>query len=115
MKLCKAISEAGSEEIVFFLTTAYIEALQHAKCASALPVHLTTLPLGGICDLKRRRDVLQVLIAMYYAEQQATGSELEEAREIFETALERLRTLNAPRNDGPLYVEPDVHVCQALL
>lgn len=105
MKVCKAMNEARSEDVVFFLTTAYIEALQHAECASALPVHLTTLPLGGMCDLKRRRDVLQALIAMYYPEQHATGSELQEAHEVFETALQRLRVLNARRNDGPFYGE----------
>ena len=62
MKVCEAMDEASSEHVVLFLATAYIEALQHAKCASALPAHLTTLPLGGVSDLKRRRDVLQALI-----------------------------------------------------
>jgi len=102
MKVCKAMSEASSEHVVFFLTTAYIEALQHAECARALPVHVTTLPLGGLSDLKRRRDVLQALIAMYYPEQHAAGSELQEAQEVFDTALQRLRALNARGNDGPL-------------
>lgn len=94
MTLCKAMNEASSERVVFFLTTAYIEALQHSDCARALPAHLTTLPFDGMGDLRRRRDVLQALIAMYYPEQHATGSVLEEAQEVFEAALERLRTLN---------------------
>ncbi len=100
MKVCKAMREAKSEHVVFFLTTAYIEALQHAKCAAALPVHLTTLPIGGVQDLKRRRDVLQALIAMYYPEQHGAGSEMEEAHAVFDTALQRLRVLNAHANDA---------------
>jgi hypothetical protein len=104
MRLSKAMSEAVSEEVVFFLTTAYIEALQVADCANALPLHLTTLPLDGMSDLKRRRDVLQALIAMYYPESHTSGNELMEAQEVFETALQRLRALNAHRNDSPLQV-----------
>ena len=97
MRLCRAMNYASSDYVVFFLTTAYIEALQHADCASALPTHLTTLPLDGMRDLKRRRDVLQALIAMYYPEQHASGSVLEEAQEVFETALRRLRALSVAR------------------
>jgi hypothetical protein len=95
MQLCKAISEAGSEDAVFFLTTAYIEALQHASCASALPLQLTIMPLKGIRDLRRRFDALHVLIAVHYSRTHATRSELEEAHEVFATALQRLCALNA--------------------
>lgn len=95
MKLCEAMNEAGSEGAVYFLTSAYVESLQHSHCASALPAHLTTLPLEGMCDLKRRSDVLKVLLAMYYPEQHTTDSVLVEAHEVFETALRQLRALNA--------------------
>lgn len=94
MELCTAMSEATSEHVVFFLTTSYIEALQHGMCASALPAHLTTLPLNGISDLKRRRDVLQALIVTYYQGEHPAGSEVIEAHQVFETALNRLRALN---------------------
>ncbi len=95
MRLCEAINEATSQDAVFFLTSAYIEALQHSDCARALPAHLTSLPLDGMGDLKRRRDVIQVLIAMYYPEQDGSDSVLGEAQEVFEIALRRLRALNA--------------------
>jgi hypothetical protein len=104
MNLCKAISEATSQQVVFFLTSAYIETLQCATCASAWPVHVTTLPLAGACDLKRRRDVLKALIAMYCPERHATRSELEEAHEVFETALRRLAALNATGETGTRHI-----------
>ena len=101
MKLCEAMKEASSEQVVFFLTTAYVETLQHSSFANPLPVHVTTLPLNGMGDLRRRRDVLQALIAMYYPEQRTTGGVLEEAYEVFEAALERLRALNAEGATAP--------------
>ncbi len=102
MQLCNAISEASSEHAVLFLTTAYIEALQHTHCASALPLQLTILPLDGMRDLRRRFDVLHVLIAVHCSENHATPSELREAHEVFETALQRLHALNADERNEAL-------------
>lgn len=100
MHLCKAISEARSEHAVFFLASAYIDALQHASCASTLPLQVTILPLDGVRDLRQRFETLHVLVARSHPKDHPTCRELEEACAVFETALHRLCALDAGSDSG---------------
>lgn len=95
MSIREAIERARSEYQVYFLLTAYIDHLQYSDCASLLPAHLTTLPLNGVSDLKRRQDVLGAVIAIFFQDVREAEGVIRDAYELFGIALQRLRFLSA--------------------
>lgn len=93
MNVHDAMAQARTTHEVFFLLTAYIEHLGHSDMARTLPVHLTTLPLSGTQDVRRRADVLDMVIAMYFQRPRSEAGVVEEARRLFRIALHRLSAL----------------------
>jgi len=98
MSIREAMERARSEYQVHFLLTAYIEHLQYSDCARFLPAHLTALPLNGVSDLKRRHDVLGVLIAIFSQDVSAAEGVIRDAYELFGIALQRLRCLSTAQD-----------------
>lgn len=94
MMLKDVILEADSEHEIFFLVTAYLEALHHCDRLDALPGYLKRMPLGGPDDLKTRFERARAELSKY-AEQRESWPRLvfEEAAEVFRAALNRLQRL----------------------
>ena len=93
MQVHDAMAQARNTHEVFFLLTAYVEHLAHSDMARSLPVHLTTLPLSSAEDIRRRADVLDMVIAMYFQKPSAESGVVDEARRLFRIAQRRLITL----------------------
>lgn len=89
MIITEAIARADSWQTIFFLLTAYIEALQFDAASSRLPEHLTHLPLRGVSDLTARHECLAALLKRMPC---AAPPTLELAQ-VFGAALARLRAL----------------------
>ena len=59
MTINDVIREAKSEHEVYFLLTAYVEAVRYVDRMSSLPASVRELPLNGMDDVKARFDGLQ--------------------------------------------------------
>lgn len=91
MPIRDAIARARSEHHAYFLVAAYIESLQCRSAYSILPLHLTALPINGIADLQRRRDVARSILAMFLRERDAAYSPMRECYDVFSAAIEAYR------------------------
>jgi len=60
MTINEVIREAKSEHEVYFLLTAYVEAVRYVDRMSLLPASVRDLPLNGMDDVKARFDGLRV-------------------------------------------------------
>jgi hypothetical protein len=93
MDITDVIRNADSEYVIFFLLTAYIEALQFGN---RLPARLTRLPVTGIRDLG---SLYQGLVVELDAASRKLDDKahvlITEALQIFDTALHRLALLHA--------------------
>jgi hypothetical protein len=99
MMINDAIRNASSEHTVYFLLTAYIDALQFS---TKLPQYVTALPVSGLQDLEWR---FEKLFAELEAEIGQPESQkfrvLLEAVNIFEAAVTRLcRLLDEDATQG---------------
>ncbi|MGE5525987.1 MAG: hypothetical protein ACM3SS_19910 [Rhodospirillaceae bacterium] len=101
MLIRDAIARAGSEHHAYFLVAAYIESLQRRSAHSILPLHLTALPINGLADLKRRRDVARSILAMFLRERDAAYSPMRECYEVFNAAVERIFALRVTASPVP--------------
>lgn len=93
MLIRDAIEQSRSEYHVFFLVTAYIESVQHKSDVSGWPTHLLSLPLNGIPDLRRRRELAAAVIALCFQGVDSADGTIKECHEVFTTALRRLALL----------------------
>jgi len=59
MMIIDVIRQAGDEHEIFFLVSAYIEAVRHCDKLKTLPEHMWTLPLAGTDDLETRTEGLE--------------------------------------------------------
>ena len=59
MTINDVIREAKSEHEVYFLLTAYVEAVRYVDRMSSLPASVRDLPLNGVDDVKARFDGLR--------------------------------------------------------
>ena len=59
MTINDVIREAKSEHEVYFLLTAYVEAVRYVDRMSLLPASVRDLPLNGMDDVKARFDGLR--------------------------------------------------------
>lgn len=98
MPIIDAICEADSEHEIYFLLTAYVEAIRHCDKLGALPERLTRLPFPGVEDLKTRVEELRADFGEIEGRDRAV---LREAIEIFCAAIERLDAL-AKENPGEM-------------
>ena len=93
MILADLIRDAESESDVYRLLTTFVEALRYADRLGMLPKFLTTLPLRGMVDLESRFARLVSELGTGAADGSGVALVEKEAREIFGTALHRLRAL----------------------
>lgn len=96
MPIVDAICEADSEHEIYFLLTAYVEAIRHCDKLGALPERLTRLPFPGAEDLKIRVEALRADFGEIGERDRAV---LREAIEIFCAAIERLDMLAMDTHD----------------
>jgi len=91
-----AIQEVTSEHEIFFLLTAYVEALSYCDKLRLLPWQMRNLPLAGADDVKARIYGLQLRISGMVADADH-GARLiiEEMIDVFRTGLRRLASLQA--------------------
>jgi len=100
MDISDVMRDANSEYVVFFLLTAYIDALRFCDC---LPARLTSLPFTGICDVATRCQGLVVeLDSASRKLDDKTCVLIKEALHVFGTALHRLALLHAATGKATL-------------
>ena len=99
MDITDVIRDANSEYVIFFLLSAYIDALRFCNC---LPARLTSLPLTGIHDVGTR---YQSLVAERDSASRKADDKVDvlikEALHVFGTALHRLALLHAAADTAP--------------
>jgi hypothetical protein len=91
MIIGRVIRDAESENEIYFLLTAYIEATQFG---GRLPEYLTNLPITGLKDVEARSQ--RLIMERDKASEQPSnkaGVIIEEALQIFDDALCRLKVL----------------------
>ena len=103
MKIAHAVREAGTEQEIYLLLTAYIKATRLGDEMSSLSQHMTSLPLAGPDDVRGRIEGL--FTALGLASKSLDDSSrvvLKEALYVFGEALIRLKWLEmrAQRTDG---------------
>jgi len=99
MLMRNAIQEARTEHEIFFLLTAYIEAVGYCDKLHLLPWQMRDLPLAGADDVKARIYGLRLrLRSMTPDADGRVQLVVNEALEVFITALRRLASLRADVN-----------------
>ena len=98
MMICDVICSAESEYVIYFLLTAYLETTHFG---AMLPERLTKLPLAGSTDVEARFQSMMACRAKFkqpsaLSDDKARGA-MQEAEQIFETALVRLNFLKRTR------------------
>lgn len=100
MPIIDAICESDSEHEIYFLLTAYVEAIRHCDKLGNLPERLTRLSFPGVEDLKNQVEELRADFGEIGERDRAV---IREAIEIFCAAIERLDTLAAEtRGEMPM-------------
>ena len=89
--LNEVIREATNEHEVYFLLTAYVEAVRHGDMLSSLPGQVRELPLHGLDDVRTRVDGLRAELGS--TRNTRTRVIVAESTEIFSEALNRLQCL----------------------
>ena len=96
MPIKDAIRGLNTEHEIFFLLTAYIEALGFCDDRCLLPWQTRDLPLAGSEDVKARIDGLRFQLFNVASDaNDATRFVIEETIDIFDVALRRLALLKA--------------------
>lgn len=96
MLFSDAIQEFNTEHEMFFLLTAYVEALGYCDKLSVLPWQMRDLPLAGADDIKARIFGLHLrLRGMTSDGDHAVRLSIEKTINVFRTALRRLVSLRA--------------------
>lgn len=100
------IREATTEHEVYFLLTAYVEAVRYGDMLNHLPGQVRELPLHGLDDVRTRVDGLRAELVRSSAPQTGDRSRVivKESSELFSEALTRLQRLQGERrcDDGGL-------------
>ncbi|HUL41980.1 MAG TPA: hypothetical protein VLV32_08780 [Burkholderiales bacterium] len=93
MTIATIIREANTEQEIYFLLTAYIDALQFGDKLNCLSEHLRKLPLTGLEDLRARSiKLVTELDAASKRLDDKVCTVIKEALEIFGAALSRLES-----------------------
>lgn len=99
MVITDVIREADTEHEIYFLLTAYLEAVRFGDKLNFLSEHLTSLPLTGLDDVVGRSTKL--IAELDGAPQRLDDKErvvVKETLEVFGTALSRLWLLERRAN-----------------
>ena len=99
MPITEAIRDAATEHEIFFLLTAYVEAVNYCDKLDALPHAMKNLPVAGINDVVARMEALRAGLGATAREERAV---IREALEIFGTALVRLGALASNPGELPI-------------
>jgi hypothetical protein len=92
------IREAESEHQIYFLLTAYLEAVRYGDRLNLLPDALKRLPLTGMNDVKERFEQLFIeLDSESKGLNHRACAVLKEALHVFSTAINRLDTMAGTR------------------
>jgi len=96
MKIAHAVREAGTEQEIYVLLTAYIKAARLGEEMSSLSQHMTSLPLAGPDDVRGRIEGLFTALGLA-SKSLDDGSRvvLKEALYVFGEALMRLKWLES--------------------
>lgn len=98
MPIRDAIQRANSIHEIFFLLTAYVEAVGYCDKLNLLPWQMRDLPLAGVHDVKMRIVGLQLRLHDIRSDpNQCDRLVMEDAMTIFSVALRRLTSL---QDDG---------------
>ena len=93
MTIATIIREAKTEQEIYFLLTAYIEAVQFADRLNCLSENLTRLPLSGLEELRQRSvKLVAELDAASKRLDDSVCTVIKEALEVFGVALTRLES-----------------------
>ena len=93
MIIADAIATASSEHEVYFLLTAYLEAVRYGDRHGLLPDELTRLPVTGHADVEDRLHHLGTEPAPPAPSSERARTLIREARNVMGTAHERLMLL----------------------
>jgi hypothetical protein len=100
MTINDVIREAKSEHEVYFLLTAYVEAVRYVDRMSLLPPSVRELPLSGMDDVKARFDGLKAELGQVSSGQPDIRSLaiVKESADILGDALARLQWLEQEKH-----------------
>lgn len=96
------IREAESEHHIYFLLTAYLEAVRYSDKLDLLPDTIKRLPITGMTDVKARFEQLFIEL-----DRESKGlnhrvcTALKEALHIFSTAINRMESITRAKNPPP--------------
>jgi hypothetical protein len=99
MLITDAIRDAATEHEIYFLLTAYVEAVRYCDKLDTLPPAMKDLPVGGVNDVVARMEALRAGLGATPREERAV---LREALEIFGAALVRLGALASSPGELPI-------------
>lgn len=103
MTINDVIREAKSEHEVYFLLTAYVEAVRYVDKMSFLPPSVRDLPLNGVDDVKARFDGLKAELGQSSNSDSRSLAIVKESADILGDALARLQWLEQEkRRQGDL-------------
>ena len=95
MMIVDVICDAESEHVIYFLLVAYIEA---ARFPAKLPENVLNLPIQGLKDVETRvRRLATEVYGLSEGQSERTRVEVQDALNVFDTALERLTFLQHER------------------
>lgn len=92
------IREAKSEHEVYFLLTAYVEAVRYCDRLSFLPAQVRELPLNGMDDVKARFDGLKAELGQSSNSDSRSLAIVKESADILGDALARLQFLEREKD-----------------
>jgi len=93
MSITDVIREAANEHEIYFLLTAYVEAVRHCDPLHHLPEVVRALPLTGVEDVRDRTERLRAVLESPGALDDMKRLVLAEAHGIFAVAWYRLEML----------------------
>ena len=99
MTINDVIREAKSEHEVYFLLTAYVEAVRYVDRMSLLPASVRDLPLNGVDDVKARFDGLRTELGqLSHGNDSRSRAIVKESAGILGDALARLQWLEQEKD-----------------
>jgi len=99
MLITDAIRDAATEHEIYFLLTAYVEAVRYCDKLDTLPPAMKDLPVAGVNDVVARMEALRAGLGATPREERAV---IREAIEIFGAALVRLGALASGTGELPI-------------
>lgn len=93
MLIVDVIREADNEHEIYFLLTAYVEAVRYCDPLHHLPEIVRELPFNGVEDVNVRAESLRAILESSEAPDDKIRLVLAEALGIFAVARHRLETL----------------------